>query len=165
MKKTKNDTEAEYVVIIEAKDKRFGFFRTYKRKEDTTAELEATPLNKAAARNNSTGAEISLEMVEKAIETHNERGTTGKINILVGLDYIAKAYQEYLPKWKANGWRKTDNKPIAHLEKWKRIQKAADESLAAITILYMKPQSMERRIKDEWSKFIQRGKRTKAPAL
>ncbi len=43
------------------------------------------------------------------------------INICSPSDYIVRAINEWLIMWRANGWRGSDGKPIAHREWWQRF--------------------------------------------
>lgn len=35
--------------------------------------------------------------------------------------YVVRGINEWLPSWKKRGWRTSDNKPIANLEAWRRV--------------------------------------------
>lgn len=43
------------------------------------------------------------------------------INILTDSNYCYKGITEWLPKWKANGWRTASGAPVKNAELWKKV--------------------------------------------
>jgi ribonuclease HI len=41
--------------------------------------------------------------------------------------YVIRGITEWLPQWKARGWRKADRKPVLNRELWERIEALAAE--------------------------------------
>lgn len=41
--------------------------------------------------------------------------------------YVLKGISEWLPAWKARGWKTADKKPVKNLEYWQRLEKAAQQ--------------------------------------
>ena len=39
--------------------------------------------------------------------------------------YVLKGISEWLPGWKARGWKTADKKPVKNVEYWQRLEKAA----------------------------------------
>ena len=39
--------------------------------------------------------------------------------------YVLQGINEWLPAWKARGWRTADKKPVKNLELWQRLEKIA----------------------------------------
>jgi ribonuclease HI len=39
-------------------------------------------------------------------------------------NYVKQGITEWLPKWKRNGWRTADKKPVKNAELWERLEKA-----------------------------------------
>ncbi len=44
-----------------------------------------------------------------------------KVNVVTDSQYVCKNAQEYLEKWRANGWRKSDKKEILNLDLWQQL--------------------------------------------
>lgn len=40
--------------------------------------------------------------------------------------YVLKGISEWLPAWKARGWKTADKKPVKNVEYWQRLEKAAE---------------------------------------
>ncbi len=40
--------------------------------------------------------------------------------------YVLKGISEWLPAWKARGWKTADRKPVKNVEYWQRLEKAAE---------------------------------------
>ena len=49
-------------------------------------------------------------------------------------EYVIKGIKEWLPKWKSNGWKSSNNKPIKNVDLWLRL----DEQLQKHTISIFK---------------------------
>lgn len=41
--------------------------------------------------------------------------------------YISDNYEEYLPTWKRNGWRKSNRKPVLNVALWKKLDALTPE--------------------------------------
>lgn len=39
--------------------------------------------------------------------------------------YVLKGISEWLPGWKARGWKTADKKPVKNVEYWQRLENAA----------------------------------------
>ena len=59
-----------------------------------------------------------------------------KVEAFLYLDseYVIKGIKEWLPKWKANGWKSSNNKPIKNVDLWLRL----DEQLQKHSICIFK---------------------------
>ena len=40
--------------------------------------------------------------------------------------YVMQGIEQWLPKWRANGWRTADKKPVKNQDLWERLSAAAD---------------------------------------
>ena len=49
-------------------------------------------------------------------------------------EYVIKGIKEWLPKWKSNGWKSSNNKPIKNVDLWLRL----DEQLNKHSICIFK---------------------------
>jgi ribonuclease HI len=47
------------------------------------------------------------------------------VTIRADSQYVVKGITEWLPGWKAKGWRKGDGKPVLNRELWERLEDAA----------------------------------------
>lgn len=57
-------------------------------------------------------------------------------------EHVTKGVNEYLPGWKARGWRKSDGKPIANPDLWKQVD--ALLSARIVIIVWTKGHAGER---------------------
>ena len=59
-----------------------------------------------------------------------------KVEAFLYLDseYVIKGIKEWLPKWRANGWKSSNNKPIKNVDLWLRL----DEQLQKHSICIFK---------------------------
>ncbi|WP_460273934.1 ribonuclease H family protein [Celeribacter sp. ULVN23_4] len=48
------------------------------------------------------------------------------VTICLDSDYIKNSFENYLPKWSVNGWKKSNGKPVENREKWETIKTLAD---------------------------------------
>jgi ribonuclease HI len=61
-------------------------------------------------------AELELMALVEGLEYANDGDT-----VYSDSEYCVKGYNEWLDNWKARGWRKANNKPIANRELWQQI--------------------------------------------
>ncbi|MCX7630351.1 MAG: ribonuclease HI [Geminicoccaceae bacterium] len=48
-----------------------------------------------------------------------------RVRIVTDSDYLRRGITEWLPAWKARGWRKADKEPVKNLDLWQRLDAAA----------------------------------------
>lgn len=48
-----------------------------------------------------------------------------EITVVSKNDLLIRGMTEWLPGWKARGWRKSGNKPVVNRDLWERLEKAA----------------------------------------
>ena len=63
-----------------------------------------------------TGAAKSLESLRRGIT----------ITVVSRNDLLVRGVTEWLPVWKARGWRKSDKKPVENRDLWERLEAAAE---------------------------------------
>lgn len=68
--------------------------------------------------NNKMELMAAIKAVEGIVEAH-----TAAI-IMTDSDYVLKGITEWLPGWKAKGWRSADGKPVKNRELWLRLEAA-----------------------------------------
>ncbi|MDD3416375.1 MAG: hypothetical protein PHY47_20625 [Lachnospiraceae bacterium] len=54
---------------------------------------------------------LGLEHIKKPVE----------LEIYTDSPWMVRAVGEWMPKWKQDGWKKSDGKPVANAELWKKI--------------------------------------------
>lgn len=60
----------------------------------------------------------------RALEAVQDRPDLA-ITIVTDSQYVANGLTKWLPKWKANGWRTADRKPVKNRELWERLDELA----------------------------------------
>jgi ribonuclease HI len=89
-------------------------------------------LEKSGAERETTNNRMELQAVIEGLATL-KRPT--RVELFTDSVYVGKGLTEYLPKWKANGWRRKEGTkflPIKNEELWRRL----DELLAMHQIKY-----------------------------
>lgn len=83
------------------------------------------------------GPELREIQGGEAQTTNNRMELTAAIKALEALDrpaavdlytdsqYVKSGITEWLPKWKKNGWRTADRKPVKNVDLWQRLDAAA----------------------------------------
>lgn len=56
-------------------------------------------------------------------------GSARKHSVIIHTDskYVCDNFADYLPDWKKNKWRKSDRKPVANVEYWKKLDQLSSE--------------------------------------
>ncbi|MCC7474323.1 MAG: ribonuclease HI [Pirellulales bacterium] len=78
-------------------------------------------LERSGAEPNTTNNRMELTAVVRGLETLTKRS---HVELLTDSVYVGKGISEWLPKWKANGWRRKErNKlvPIANEQLWREL--------------------------------------------
>ena len=47
------------------------------------------------------------------------------VDLYTDSNYLRQGITEWLPKWKRNGWRTADKKPVKNADLWERLESAA----------------------------------------
>ena len=80
-------------------------------------------LEQSGGEAETTNNRMELTAAVKGLEALKQRA---KVELLTDSVYVGKGMSEWLPKWKANGWRRKDGKklvPIANEELWRELDK------------------------------------------
>jgi ribonuclease HI len=66
-----------------------------------------------------------------------------EVRLICDAEYVVKAISEWLPGWKAKGWRRAGNKSVANADLWKLV----DVELARhqVTALWVKGHAVDRK--------------------
>lgn len=51
--------------------------------------------------------------------------TSCRVDLYTDSTYVMKGMSEWLPGWKARGWRTADKKPVKNADLWQRLEEAA----------------------------------------
>lgn len=68
-----------------------------------------------------TNNQMELQAVISGLEALKRRSS---VDVVTDSTYVAKGSQEWLPRWKANGWRRRESgrwKPVKNLELWQAL--------------------------------------------
>ncbi|MEO8673815.1 MAG: ribonuclease HI [Tahibacter sp.] len=57
----------------------------------------------------------------RALETLSRRC---KVSLTTDSQYVKQGMQLWLPRWRANGWRTSDGKPVKNQDLWQRLAEA-----------------------------------------
>ena len=60
-----------------------------------------------------------------AIEGLQALSRSCSVAVYTDSEYLRKGIQEWLPKWKASGWRTAARKPVKNEDLWRRVEEAA----------------------------------------
>jgi ribonuclease HI len=80
-------------------------------------------LEQSGGEAETTNNRMELTAAVKGLEALKQRAS---VELLTDSVYVGKGMSEWLPKWKANGWRRKDGKklvPIANEELWRVLDK------------------------------------------
>ncbi|MDX1625637.1 MAG: ribonuclease HI [Wenzhouxiangellaceae bacterium] len=47
-----------------------------------------------------------------------------RVRLTTDSNYVRQGMTEWLPRWKANGWRTASKKPVKNADLWKRLERA-----------------------------------------
>jgi ribonuclease HI len=78
-------------------------------------------LEQSGGERESTNNRMELTAVVRGLEALKRRS---RVMLFTDSVYVGKGISEWLPKWKANGWRRKDGKklvPIANEELWREL--------------------------------------------
>ena len=48
-----------------------------------------------------------------------------EVELYTDSQYVLKGFTEWLPGWKAKGWKTADKKPVKNVDLWQRLEEAA----------------------------------------
>jgi ribonuclease HI len=80
-------------------------------------------LEQSGGEAETTNNRMELTAAVRGLEALKQRA---QVEILTDSVYVGKGMMEWMPKWKANGWRRKDGKklvPIANEELWRELDK------------------------------------------
>jgi len=69
-----------------------------------------------------TNNRMELEAAIAALETLKRPMT---VELFTDSNYLRHGITEWLPAWKARGWRTADKKPVKNVDLWQRLEAAA----------------------------------------
>ncbi len=69
-----------------------------------------------------TNNRMELTAVIKGLEALKE---PCRLSITTDSKYVMSGVTEWMPKWKRNGWRTSDKKPVKNIDLWRRLDELA----------------------------------------
>jgi len=60
-----------------------------------------------------------------AIEGLRALKRTSRVTVLTDSEYVRRGITEFLPRWKANGWRASTGKPVVNRDLWEELEELA----------------------------------------
>lgn len=91
------------------------------RDEQAIEVLNVLEVIRAINNPTSTNNEAELLAFICALEKASTLEDISTVTIYTDSNYIVTAFNENIPKWKANGWKRQDGKPIVHIDAWLKI--------------------------------------------
>jgi ribonuclease HI len=91
-----------------------------------------TEIEKSGGMPETTNNQMELEAVIQGLSGLKR---PCRVELFTDSVYVGKGMTEWMPKWKANGWKRRDGKklvPVKNVEFWKRL----DEQIARHTVKY-----------------------------
>ncbi len=61
---------------------------------------------------------------------------TCQVEVVTDSQYVAKGLIEWMPRWKANGWKRKENgqlKPVSNEDLWRQLDELADRHSVTVT--------------------------------
>jgi ribonuclease HI len=74
-------------------------------------------MEKAGAERETTNNRMELTAVIRGLEALKRRC---RVELFTDSEYVGKGLTEWMPKWKAKGWRR-GNQPVKNLDLWQRL--------------------------------------------
>ncbi|HEU4624242.1 MAG TPA: ribonuclease HI [Steroidobacteraceae bacterium] len=72
-----------------------------------------------------TNNRMELTAAIRALEALKRPGTSARV--YTDSQYVIKGIEEWLPSWKARGWRTADKKPVKNQDLWQRLDELASQ--------------------------------------
>lgn len=67
--------------------------------------------------------------LQAVIEGLNSLKKTCTVDLYVDSQYVKNGVQQWMPKWKLNGWKTADKKPVKNVDLWLQLDEAAARHL------------------------------------
>jgi ribonuclease HI len=71
--------------------------------------------------NPTTNNRMELQAVIEGLNSLTKRCS---VDVYVDSQYVRKGVLEWMPKWKVNGWRTSDKKPVKNVDLWQTLDQA-----------------------------------------
>lgn len=82
-----------------------------------------------------TNNQMELQAVISGLHALKRRS---KVEVVTDSTYVAKGCQEWLPRWKANEWRRREGgrwKPVKNLERWQELDELLSGHVVRFTVV------------------------------
>ena len=84
-----------------------------------------------------------------AIEGLRALKRASQVTVLTDSEYVRRGITEFLPRWKANGWRASTGKPVVNRDLWEELEELA--GYHEVTWIHVRGHSGYARISDNQS--------------
>lgn len=64
--------------------------------------------------------------LEAAIRAFDSLPRSSRVSLTSDSKYLIQGFTEWMPRWRANGWRTAKRQPVVNQEVWQRLATAAD---------------------------------------
>ena len=64
------------------------------------------------------------------------RGWTGRVELITDSQYVAKGLSDWMPKWKAAGWRRGKRGEVKNIELWQRLDELTSKHVLKCTHVF-----------------------------
>lgn len=78
-------------------------------------------MERSGAEPETTNNRMELTAVIRGLEALKRRST---VEVVTDSEYVGKGFSQWMPKWKANGWRRREGsqlKPVKNEDLWRRL--------------------------------------------
>ena len=89
----------------------------------------------SGGRADTTNNQMELQAVISGLEALTHRS---RVDVVTDSTYVAKGCQEWMRKWKANGWRRREGnswKPVKNEDLWRRLDGLLEQHEVTFTIV------------------------------
>ena len=89
----------------------------------------------AGGNPDTTNNQMELQAVISGLEALTRRSS---VEVVTDSTYVAKGCQEWLPRWKANDWRRRESgrwKPVKNLELWQKLDELRNRHEVRFSII------------------------------
>jgi ribonuclease HI len=84
---------------------------------------ESTERELRGAESNTTNNRMELSAAIHALTALKQ---PCEVDLYTDSEYLRRGISEWLPRWKANGWRTADRKPVKNDDLWRQLEIAAE---------------------------------------
>ncbi len=80
-------------------------------------------IERYAYEHDTTNNRMELMAVIRGLETLKR---PCRVDLYTDSEYVGKGIRDWMPAWKARGWKRAGNKPVKNVDLWKRLDRQLD---------------------------------------